>query len=68
VCSPLPQTAELSIDGRSVKNPTQYFEESPVFEAYLPSNDIVGIDDFQIPDGRIVGVDIGYYERVRIFV
>ncbi len=61
VCGPLPKKAEVSINGISVKHPTQYFEESSVFEAYLPSNDIVGIDDFQIPDGRIVGVDIGYY-------
>jgi hypothetical protein len=61
VCSPLPKKVEVSIDGISVKRPTQYFEESSVFEAYLPSNDIVGIPDFQIPDGRVVGVDIGYY-------
>jgi hypothetical protein len=61
VCKTLPETVEVSIDGIPVKRPTQYFEESSVFEAYLPSNDIAGVQDSQIPDGRIVGVDIGYY-------
>jgi hypothetical protein len=56
-----PGTVEVSIDGIPVKNPTQYFVESSVFEAHLPSNDIVAIPDGDIPDGRVVGADIGYY-------
>ncbi|MFM2432556.1 MAG: hypothetical protein RLZZ511_3770 [Cyanobacteriota bacterium] len=56
-----PSNIEVSIDGRPVKNPTQYFVESSVFKAHLPSNDVLAIPDADIPNGKVVGADIGYY-------
>jgi hypothetical protein len=64
VCA-APTRLEASIDGIPVKNPLQYFAESPFFKARLPKDDAFDIEDKLIPDGRVTGTDNGYYLFVQ---
>jgi hypothetical protein len=48
---------KATIDGVPVKNPFQYVEEAKYFKTYVPKNNILGLPG----EGKIVGVDKGYY-------
>ena len=53
---------KVEIDGVSVKNPSQYFEKSPLFNVQLPKDNIYGVDESVIPQLRLApSVDQGYY-------
>jgi hypothetical protein len=57
-----PTLLEANIDGVSVKNPTQYLEESPLFDIQLPKDNIYGVDESVIPQLLLSpSVDRGYY-------
>lgn len=53
---------KVEIDGVSVKNPSQYFEKSTLFNVQLPKDNIYGVDESVIPELRLApSVDQGYY-------
>jgi hypothetical protein len=53
-------TAE--IDGVAIKDPTQYFENSPLFEVQLPEDNVFGVDESVVPQLLLSpSVDSGYY-------
>ncbi|MDQ8046380.1 MAG: hypothetical protein AAGC46_15475 [Solirubrobacteraceae bacterium] len=59
--TPVQKTAtnlKASIDGSAVTNPARFFEQSTVFSATLPANNIYGADAGQVLSPA---VDAGYY-------
>ena len=57
-----PTLLEAEIDGVPVKNPTQYLEESPLFDVQLPKDNIFGVDENLVPQLLLSpSVDRGYY-------
>jgi hypothetical protein len=53
---------EATIDGVPVRNPFQYFEESPLFDVQLPEDNIFGYTPEQVPELLFSpSVDQGYY-------
>lgn len=67
----LPSTLSVTIDGRPVVKPEQYLDESTVFTARLPDDNIFGVDDTLCDRdraGRLAcspSLDLGYYLFVR---
>ncbi len=60
-CS-VPSVLEAEIDGIAVKNPFQYFEQSPLFDVQLPVDNIFGYTPEQVPELLFSpSVDEGYY-------
>ena len=60
----VPSDLEVTIDGAAIKNPTQYFEESAVFELHMPFPNILGWDPAWWDLSELYlhpGVDLGYY-------
>jgi len=50
------------INGVAVKNPLQYFEQSPLFDVQLPEDNIFGLDEDDAPELLLSPVvDAGYY-------
>lgn len=57
-----PIQLQAEIDGKSIKNPTQYLEQSPLFDIQLPPDNVYGLDETTIPQLRLSpSVDQGYY-------
>ncbi len=53
---------EVKIDGVQVMNPSQYFEQSPLFDVQLPTDNIYGVDESVVPQLLLSpSVDQGYY-------
>jgi hypothetical protein len=53
---------EVEIDGVRVRNPSQYFEQSPLFDVQLPTDNIYGVDESAVPQLLFSpSVDQGYY-------
>ena len=58
----VPTEIFVEIDGRPVKNPLQYFEESPLFDVQLTENNIFGATPEDVPELKLSPcVDSGYY-------
>jgi hypothetical protein len=54
------------IDGALVKNPFQYFEQSPLFDVQLPEDNVFGVDETVVPQLLLSpSVDEGYYLFLR---
>mgnify|MGYP007070991491 CR=1 FL=1 len=58
-------TLAATVDGRSVLTPARYYEETPVFTSYFPTNNAMGFDATWLPveDGMLrcdQTVDAGY--------
>ena len=50
------------IDGVAVKNPLQYFEQSPLFDVQLPEDNVFGLGEDVVPELLLSPfVDAGYY-------
>ena len=61
-----PATITASIDGVPVKDPTQYFETSPLFDLQLPEDNLFELGADVIPQLLLSpSVDSGYYLFVR---
>ncbi len=64
-CS-VPSVLEVEIDGIAVRNPFQYFEQSPLFDVQLPVDNIFGYTPEQVPELLFSpSVDEGYYLFLR---
>jgi len=63
-CDATRLTAE--IDGVPVSDPDQYFEQSPLFEVHLPSDNVFGFTETDVPQLLLSpSVDSGYYLFLR---
>src|SRR3954454_8358245 len=50
------------INGVSVENPSQYYEESPLFDVQLPTDNVLGVGEDLVPSLLLSpSVDAGYY-------
>lgn len=62
----VPTVLQAKIDGVPVKNPTKYFEESPLFDVQLPTDNVYGLTESVVPQLLLSpGVDQGYYLFLR---